>query len=114
MKDLADKIRDKRRQKLDIDGGFSIVFSRPSDEEMVKAIAADYTLLEYAQHFVVDWIDVKESDVLRGGSSDRVDFTRAAWVEVLADQPEWWAQIGNAIIESHTKYRQAKGETVKN
>jgi len=104
--DISARIRKARESQIEA-GGFTFTIRRPTDEEAVRRQGE--SAFDFARDFVVGWKGVKESDLVNGGGSDEVPFDTTAWSEWLADRPDLWGPIGEAVLNAymaHVKRRE--------
>lgn len=94
---LIDKLRSSRRTPLTI-GAYTFQISRPTDLEM--ALLGDKTTEHIFKKYVVDW-NVKEIDIIPGGSPVVVPFDADLFYDWVSDHPDLWNPISDAIINSY-------------
>ena len=114
MASVADKIRRSREFEREING-WKLRLRRPTDWEAQKLFNQDQAdALEVATGFVIGWKGVKESDIVNAGGSDEVAFDEDLWSEVIADRPELWRPISQAIVEAWVKHSEQREGRAKN
>ena len=107
---LIDKIRKARHVTVE-SGGYAFTCRRPTDlEAMHLGQAKAEDLLDY----VVGWKGVKEIDLVPGGTSIEVPFDAALCREWLADRPDMWGPIAQAVIEAYNRHAAELEERTKN
>lgn len=81
---------------------------RPTEMELIRMRQGDRVALglDAIQRCVVDWQGVTEADIVPSGASDPAPFDAALYAEWVADHPELWQPISNALysaIEAHAR-----------
>lgn len=113
MSALGDKIRKAREFKIEVEG-WKLELRRPTDAEAAEILRSDkHDFLRVATQYVIGWEDVCEADFVASGASDPIPFDRDAWIEIVADRPELWQPINDAIIErwsQHNAEREARSK----
>jgi hypothetical protein len=107
---LIDKIRKGRESRVE-SGGYTFTVRRPTDLEMLELGQA--VPVSSLFKFVSGW-NVKECDVVPGGGGDQVPFSQALFQEWIADRPDLWTDITQAIVEAYKAHETALGEAAKN
>lgn len=107
---LIERMRRARERTIDV-GGSKFTIRRPTAEDVARMKGWDD--YEPLKRFVVGW-DLKDQDLLPGGSLDLVAFTEDRWREWVADHPEVWAPIGKAIVDLYEEHQKATGDDEKN
>ena len=113
MISLVERMRQARESGMDLDG-FRFKLIRPTIEQMVNLKAAGFAQLDLAKDYVIGWDNVREVDLVKGGSTDPAEFSREAWHEWLADHPEWWMPIGQEVLALFNRHTEAKADAAKN
>lgn len=108
---LINKIR-QSRQKQVAAGNYHFTVRRPTNLEISKmrGVADTEDLL---RKFVIDW-DLTELDVYSGGTADRVPFEPDLFVEWVADRPELWGPLTDAIVEAYKAHEARQVDELKN
>jgi hypothetical protein len=104
-KTLIEKIR-KAREVTIYQDGFGFTIRRPTDMEFMTLRRGAVDLEDILRRFVVNWLDVKEIDLIPGGSPTPVPFDSELFVEWVVDRPSLWLPLRRAIeaaYESHAK-----------
>jgi hypothetical protein len=102
---LIDKIRAARLTVVEI-GKFKFTIKRPTDIERLTLKNSTHETL--FKSFVVGWDNVKEIDIISGGTSIDVPFEPDLFVEWTADKPELWEPIFDALMDSMKRHDQAR------
>lgn len=110
MSALADKIRRARETVIEANGRRFTV-RRPTDEEM--AGLADASLIDVARRFTIGW-EFTEIDLVPGGSAVPLPFDADAFGEWIADQPEYWLPLGEAVMAAYKMHIDRRESAVKN
>lgn len=112
-KALIEKLRKGREFKLAV-GGFTFLLRRPTDVEAVELHRSGGSPAEVAQRFVCGWEGVKEDDLVGGGGMDPVAFDLAMWKEWVADRPDFWAPIADAVLKAYQAHAESLETVTKN
>lgn len=110
MAGLADKIRKARESTVE-SGGFKFTIRRPTDAEAVAL--GDVSTVQLLGRFVVGW-NMKEIDLLPGGSPIDAPFDAEAFTEWVSDQPDVSLELSKAVVDSYKAHVQKRGEAEKN
>ena len=110
---LLDKLQASRETWVDT-GGFSFKLRRPHALALQRMRDDNLISGEVVINVILDWKNVKESDVVPGGGSDPVPFESALWREWISDRPELWSDIMEALTASLTAYTTRLGQAEKN
>lgn len=110
MSALAEKIRKARETSVEANGRHFTV-RRPTDEEVAGLSGA--SLLGIAKRFTIGW-DLTELDLVPGGSAVPLPFDADDFAEWLADQPEFWVPLGEAIMSAYKVHAEKREQTAKN
>lgn len=106
---LLERMRKARERDVDV-AGRRFTIRRPSDAE---AIAMDSRRpLDFARAFVVGW-DLRELDVVPGGTDAPAPFSPEVWREYVDDHPELWDQIALAILDDYRAHVGVKDDEKK-
>jgi len=108
---LADKIRAARQSTITVDGHV-YTLRRPTDAEAMTLGSG--TALDLVNRFVTGWDHTGISLGIPGGDPTPATFDAETWAEWVADQPQLWGQLSDAILASYTRHRQAREDTEKN
>lgn len=107
MADLIARMRKAR--ELDVEaGGRRFTVRRPTDMEAAR-LANGGDLLD----FVVGW-DLKEIDLVPGGGPDPVPFDGALFREWIADRPDLWQPVTDAVREAYAAHVRQREDRAKN
>jgi len=107
---LIEKIRKARQRQVDA-GGFTFTVSRPTDIEAAKlGKAGTSELLEY----VTGWSGVQELHLIPGGSPSEVNCDKEVCREFLADRPDLWGPLVEAVLETYSQHVKTLEEDAKN
>lgn len=107
MADLLAKMRKAREVAVEVDGRRFTV-RRPTDMEAAR-LANSGDLLD----FVVGW-DLKEIDLVPGGTPDPVAFDAGLFREWVADRPELWQPLTDAVREAYAAHVRQREDRAKN
>lgn len=109
---LIDKIRKARETSVEV-GGHTFVVIRPTDEQALGFSRNDITVVDIVRRFTVGW-DLIELDIYSGGGSENVPFSADLFGEWVADNPDVWEPLGNAIMAAYKAHSDKRSESVKN
>ena len=112
-KSLIEQIKAARQTRVPSHGK-TFVVSRPTDLEMMDLRAKEIKQGEIITRFVTGWDGFTELDFVSSGGPDPVAFDAALFAEYIADHPEHWDAIVNAVIESYQAHQEATEESLKN
>ncbi len=101
---LIAKIRKARETRIKIEK-FTFVCRRPTDLEMLEISTQKLRQLDILEGYVIDWEGVTEIDIVSSGTDVPVAFTKELWSEWIADQPQLWGPITEAIVDAYTAYQ---------
>ena len=114
MATLIERIRTARQQRVPSRGKIFIV-RRPTDlEAMELREAGGIKQGELITRFVCGWEEFTELDLVPGGGPDAVAFDAALFAEYIADHPEHWPAIVDAVMGGYQTHQDARADTVKN
>lgn len=89
---LADKIAESRKLTAEV-GDIKLYFRRATVEEYVKYCDTGITNAEVARYHITGWDGVKESDIVDGGSNEKIPFDKKIFCDIIGDRPEWYSAI---------------------
>jgi hypothetical protein len=107
---LIDKLRATRESSLTA-GGHTWTLRRPTDAEAVRL--RDASALDLVHRYVIGW-DLREIDLIPGGSPVPLPFDADLWVDWVADQPHLWEPISSAVIDAYLAHQRAREDAAKN
>lgn len=110
--ELIARLRKQREGRVTL-GPFTVTFRRPTDVEMVAIGRGGLDWSVLARDHVVGWEGVTDGAIAGGGGTNVVAFDAALWREWCADRPDFWAPIGQAVLEAYTLHQAALGEAAK-
>ena len=100
---------DRARQGRVTIGDFVLVFLRPSPYAVAELSWLGRRFdLAFAEGLVVGWENVRESDLIPGGDPVAADFDRDLFSAWLRDRPDFWEPLTTAVVESYTRYQEAR------
>jgi len=88
-------------------GRFAFTVQRPTPAEVVIGRQGRQIDLPFVADHVVDWENVLESDLLPGGDPEPVAFERDLFAAWMADTPDLWAPLAQAMADSYRAYEEA-------
>lgn len=109
---LIDKIRAGRQRTVEC-GKYRVIVRRPTDLDMLKLRGnADQETL--FRRFVVGWSGFSELDFFGGGTGVEVPFNNDLFCEWIADRPEYWHAITDAIVQAYQDHERQQDDDAKN
>jgi hypothetical protein len=109
---LIEKLRRARQSTVE-SGGLAFTVRRPTDLEMYE-LSGKMDQRKLLERFVVDW-KVTEVDLgSPGGGPDLVPFDPALWIEWIADHPQHWDVISEAVVAGYRQHKSDLEESAKN
>lgn len=110
---LVDRVRASRRGNVKLNGK-TFIFRRPTDEDYYfTLIDSEIKITEIIRRFVIDWKGFTELDFDAGGTHGNVEFDSVLFSEWLADQPEIWVPLADAIIGAYNSHNQKRVDAEK-
>jgi len=109
---LIDKIRKARETTIEA-GGHQFTIRRPTDEEAITLSREDVGLVAIVKRFTLGW-DLAEIDLIPGGGPEKVAFDGSLFGEWVADRPQVWEPLGNAIMAAYTAHAASREAALKN
>lgn len=107
---LIDKLRKSREFQVPA-GSHTFTVRRPTDADV--ALLRSPAPLDFVNRFVIGW-DLKELDVIPGGGPDAVAFDALLWSEWVADRPQLWEPLAEAILGAYKTHAEAREVDAKN
>jgi hypothetical protein len=102
--ELVKRMRAAREQWVEA-GGFRFLIRRPTDWELAKK--AQGSRFELVFEHVVDWDGVREADLIPGGSDEAQSFDAAVWRDFIADRPDLWERLLEAVIDACNRHAES-------
>jgi hypothetical protein len=99
---LLEKLR-KSRQTTIPAGGFNFIIQRPTQFDLGEMAESGLSAKAVLKRFVVGW-DVKEIDIIPGGSATTVPFDADVFAEWVAEQPDIWPVLRDSIWAEYTAH----------
>lgn len=109
---LIARLRKNREGRLAVEG-FTFTYRRPTDVEMIGIGRAGLDWAQLAAQYVIGWEGVTDGAIAGGGGTNPVAFDAALWREWCADRPDFWAPLGQAILEAYTLHQGALAAAAK-
>ena len=106
-----DKIRAARLSQVEADG-HTYTIRRPTDAEAVTLSSSSG--LGLVQKFVAGWDHTELSLDIPGGSPVAVPFDAELFAEWVADQPQVWGTLAEAIINAYNAHTAKRDAEAKN
>jgi len=86
---------------------------RPTDEEALKIGRDGVDMLEIVRRFTTGW-DLSELDLVSSGTSEKTPFDSDLFADWVADQPQLWVPLGEAILNAYKAHAEKRDTAVKN
>lgn len=99
---LIEKIRKSRETQAEAGGG-KFTIRRPTDLEVSVLRGTALKQGDLLEKFVTGW-DLKELDIIPGGDGAPVPFSTDLFMEWVADHPEVWGPLCNAILNAYENH----------
>ena len=112
MSVLLDKLRKSRESLVEI-GDFTLTVRRPTDAEIVAFRVKQITQEDILGKFIFGWKDVKEMDIIPGGDGSEASFDQELFADWIADRPQLWEPLINAVLASYDAHSQSIAEALK-
>lgn len=101
--------RRRARQRDIVVGAHTYTITRPRAADMVR----DMTRIDLINRFVVGW-SLCNADLVPGGDPEPEPFDAELFADWVADQPDIWVPLAEAILEEWNRYAAAQEATEKN
>jgi len=101
---LIAKLKKSRETQVEA-GGFNFTVRRPTDMQIADMRGQDIKQGDILERFVVDWSGIKELDIIPGGSPMEIPFESAVFMEWVADHPELWVDLCQAVITAYESHQ---------
>ncbi len=111
-KSLLDRVRLSRQSTVKV-GAWEFTTTRPTDMDMLE-ISGKITQASLLQRFVVGWANVSEADIYPGGTGQPAEFSTELFAEWVADKPDLWNPLTDAIIGSYRAHKDEVEDSAKN
>ena len=109
---LIAKIRKARETKVKVEK-FTFTIKRPTDLEMLELSAQRLKQVDILEGYVINWEGVTEIDIVSSGTDVAAVFSRELFAEWIADQPQLWGPITEAIVDAYQKHQDVVAEAKK-
>lgn len=110
---IIDKIKKARETNVTVDR-FTFTVRRPTDLEYFTELHGQRLKQgDIMQRYVLGWSGVTELDIISGGDGVPVEFETELFMEWIADRPDLWAPLTNAILESYGLHQQRLDDALK-
>ncbi|MGZ5000622.1 MAG: hypothetical protein ACXV7F_09995 [Methylomonas sp.] len=103
---LIDKLKKSRETNVGT-GGYTFTVRRPTDMEAMYLRGSGLKQGDLMEKFVVGWSGVTELDIIPGGTGLEVPFETRLFMEWVADKPNLWADLVDAIVSSYKAHEEA-------
>lgn len=109
---LIDKIK-KARELLVVANGLQFTVRRPDDLEVIEMRGKGISQRDILKRFVIGWVDVREMDLIPGGTPKPVEFDADLFIEWVADQPEVFITLIDCILTAYKSHEQEREDALK-
>ena len=113
MADTEKRLLKSRQAKVKI-GKFTFLIRRPTVEEAIQIEQNKMDVCAVAKRFVYGWEDVLDMDIAPSGTSDPAIFSSSLWTEWVADRPDFWWPIREAVNNNFNDYYKKLDDNLKN
>lgn len=113
MSSVAEKLRAARRIEIVIEH-MTFLGTRATPEEFSRYVTQATTDSQVCRIHIDGWKDVKESDLIEGGSDDALKFNRDDFSEAISEKPDWYRPIVAEILKDAQERFTKKAENEKN
>ncbi len=110
---LIERIKKARQTTVKV-GEITLICRRPTDLEMLEMRSAKITQGDILKRFVDGWENVKEVDLVPGGTGDAVPFSTELFAEWVSDHPESWKTISDAVVQGYKNHEAILEASAKN
>lgn len=110
---LIEQIRKARALAVTV-GAWTFHARRPKDLEVALLTRDERTTGELAVRFVEGWDGIRVCDLVGGSDETAAEFDRELWEEFVADRPEVYGPVGQAIMEAYVAHGKLQEEARKN
>jgi hypothetical protein len=119
------QIRKRRERTVDLGGGKTVTFMRPTEVEMARMLARDTSdptkmtwkvEIEDVRRCVTGWAGVTQADLLGADFAppDAVPFDAELWAEVCSDSIDFVNKVADEILDSVVDHILKREEARKN
>jgi len=108
----ADKLRAARRIEIKV-GEFTFFGTRATPEQFSRYATMQSTDAEVCRIHIDDWVGVKESDLIEGGSKEIKKFSRDDFSEAIGEKVEWYKPIVAEILKDAQERFEARQKNEK-
>ena len=109
---LYAKLRKAREMRVEA-GGFTFLVLRPTPLEREEKLRGG-NVARGILSLVVGWEGVKELDLVKGGDPHPLPFDAEACAEWLADRPDLFAEIADAVVKGFEAHIKRLDDALKN
>ena len=113
MATIIEQIRAGRRFSVTV-GSMTFTGTRPTVEQFTDLFKGDASECAMVRQYVDGWKNVKEKDIIKGGSNKLVDFDKELFAVVIGDMPIVWHTIAVHLAKEVKEAAIEIGENQKN
>lgn len=110
---LIERIKKARQTTVKV-GEIIIICRRPTPLERAEMTGGKIMMREVLTKFVDGWENVKEVDLVPGGTGEAVPFSAELFSEWVSDHPESWGVISDAVVQGFKRHEEALELAAKN
>lgn len=110
---LAEKIRASRRVSIPV-GKMKFLGRRPTTAEFFQMYKDGAQDVDAVIMLIDGWENVRECDLMKGGSKDLVEFDKVTFAEAIVDLPNIWQPIIEGLIKVTTEHMKLAEANEKN
>lgn len=107
---LLERMQKARERDVTVDGR-RYTIRRPTDADAIAMTSR--APLDFARAFVVAW-DVREMDLVPGGTDAPAPFSPELWRAYVDDRPQLWEPLAVAVLDEYRRHVKERGDDEKN
>lgn len=111
---LIARMNAARERSVPLFDGHSVTVRRPTDLALLEYRADGGITADRMFRCAVGWAGFSEADLVPSGASDAVPFDLDVWLMWIADHPQYWEVVSNAVAEMIQQHTQAGADAAKN
>jgi hypothetical protein len=109
---LIERLKKLREFVVEIDE-FKFTLSRPSDLDIIELRGRDLPQSQILKRYVKDWGEMKESQIISGGTPEKIDFDSELFIEWIADKPNLIRELVHEIITAYQTHSESLDIAIK-
>lgn len=113
MTSIEERIRQARALEVSI-GAWKFQARRPTDMEAGELYRENISKGELARRYVTGWTGMRLCDLVGGDDETPAPFDADVWSEWVADHPEVYGPLGEAIMSAYLAHAEQQQAARKN